>query len=148
MTDSTVNASTDAVAARGTRASRADSQPWLKRRGWQYGSNEFNVASLFAFAVLTLFPLAAFVAGGFRAPAWPSDYPLFGLLWLLFVALAFPAWSWGESRAFDRWVATLDPAARDAERARQRERAAGARLFWFGLMAAWFVAGVLAIAAR
>jgi hypothetical protein len=130
-------------------AARASSiAPWGQRRGWRYGSPEFAVKSLGVFLAVALFPLASFVFNGFQAPAWPRDYPLFGVLWALFMALAFPLWTWAEARAFERWTATLEAGQRDAAHARQAVRVANARMFWFGALAAYVVVAVLALAAR
>jgi hypothetical protein len=132
----------------GAAARAASSAPWGQRRGWRYGSPEFAVKSLLAFLAVALFPLASFVFSGFGAPAWPTDYPLLAVLWALFMAIAFPLWTWAEARAFERWTATLDAAQRDAAHASQARRVAGARMFWFGTLAAYAVVAVLALAAR
>jgi hypothetical protein len=132
----------------GAAARASWNAPWGERRGWRYGSPEFAVKSLLVFLAVALFPLAAFAFNGFAAPAWPTDYPLFAVLWMLFMALAFPLWTWLEARAFDRWTATLDAAQRDAAHAGQARRVANARMFWFGTLAAYGVVAVLALAAR
>lgn len=129
-------------------AARSSAAPWGHRRGWRYGSPDFTVKSLIVFLAVALFPLAAFVFNGFATPSWPIDYPLIGVLWMLFMALAFPLWTWGEAREFERWTATMEPAQRDAAHARQTMRVAGARMFWFGALAAYGMVAVLALAAR
>jgi hypothetical protein len=132
----------------GAAARAASSAPWGQRRGWRYGNPEFAVKSLVAYLAIALAPLAAFVFGGFEAPAWPKAYPLLAALWAGFAALAFPFWAWGEARAFERWTLSLEAAQRDAAHAGYAMRAANARLFWFGTLAAYGLIAVLALTTR
>ena len=132
----------------GAAARSPSGAPWGQRRGWRYGNPEFAVKSLVVYLAVALAPLAGFVLGGFEAPAWPKAYPLLAALWAGFVGLAFPFWSWGEARAFERWTLSLDAAQRDAAQARYALRAASARQLWLGTLAAYGLVAVLALAMR
>ena len=121
---------------------------WSDRRGWQFGSAEFNVAALIVHLFVGLFPLAAYVFGGFAAPSWPRDWPLATALWGGFVALGYPLFAMFESRSFSAWVRGLEPAQRAAEQAEYAARAALAKNFWFGVLAAYVIAALMGFVVR
>jgi hypothetical protein len=136
-----MNESSPAAAVRASLArSRGSSDPWFERRGWRFGSTEFNAASLLVLLAAGLAPLASFVFGGMEAPQWPKAYPLLAMLWAMLVGLGYPAWAWLETRAFDAWLATVDAAARPAAQARFTARTSHARMFWLGVLAAYVAA--------
>jgi hypothetical protein len=112
---------------------------WYQRRGWQFGSMEFNAAALIVFLVVSLAPLATWVFSGFAAPAWPKNYPLFAMLWVLFMAIGHPMWTWFEARAHERWLSGVETEQRPAEQARFDARTLNARLIWFGVIAVYLV---------
>jgi hypothetical protein len=118
---------------------------WYERRGWQFGSMEFNAAALIVFLLVSLAPLATWVFSGFAAPAWPKDSPLFAMLWVLFMAIGHPMWTWFEARAHERWLSGVETAQRPAEQARFDARTLNARLVWFGVIAVYLVVAALGI---
>lgn len=132
----------------GASARSAAAVRWSERRGWQFGSAEFNAAALIVHLFVGLFPLAAYVFGGFAAPSWPRDWPLVTALWGGFVALGYPLFAMLESRAFSAWTRGLEPAQRATEQAEYAVRAALAKNFWFGVLAAYVIAALMGFVVR
>jgi hypothetical protein len=132
----------------GASARSAPRMRWFDRRGWCFGSSEFNVAALGIHLFVGLFPLAAYVFGGFAAPTWPRDFPLLTALWAGFVALGYPLFAMLESRSFQAWARGLEPAQRAAEQAEYAGRAALAKNYWFGVLAAYLVVAMMGFVVR
>ena len=132
----------------GASARPAARTRWFDRRGWQFGSTEFAVAALVVLLFVGLFPLAAYVFTGFAAPTWPREWPLATVIWVGVVAMGYPAWSALESRSFAAWARGLEPAQRVAESTLYAARAAQARLWWTGVLAAYLVVALLGFVVR
>ena len=121
---------------------------WFDRHGWQFGSTEFSVAALVTLLFVGLFPLAAYVLTGFAVPTWPRDMPLLTFLWVTVLTLGYPTWSALESRSFAQWARGLEPAQRATETAHYAVRAAQARLWWVGVLAAYLGVALLGFVVR
>lgn len=123
-----------------TDAAKTEREPqWYKSAdNFRFGDLRLNFLAAGIYAFLALLPMIYHVSGGqIRSlPTWIV------FAWGLFIGIAYPLWSWAETRSFEMWVRSKDKVTRDRERAYYSLMRDHAKSFWAGLLAVYTIASL------
>ena len=117
---------------------------WYRRTTGFFGRMSVQYSASGIYAIIALYPLVYYLI--FRKlPDWASK-PI-AIEWALFVALGYPAWSWLETLAFDRWLCEtpMTDEQRSREQAYFKAMMDCASKFWQALIAVYAAAALLGI---